>query len=205
MAKKSSAGSMRDQIIEKSLPLYVSKGIDGVSLADLARALKTSNAAILYHFEKPQDVFIALIDKWAEAGVKHTNTYLSGVLGERPEVVISAFMQATLILLDRDELFAKLTLAIFLGAQSNTNVRTKLDNILEGGRTRLFEILKRSGFSPAHAKREAVYLHSLIVGALVYEMLVQPHSLISKKEFRKVEQEKFREVVSEIFAGSRST
>ena len=68
--------STRDLIVLKSLPFFIKKGMYGITLSDFSRALKMSKPAILYHFRKPEDIFLALMDSWAASGTQFTNQYL---------------------------------------------------------------------------------------------------------------------------------
>ena len=119
--------STRNLIVLKSLPFFIKKGMYGITLSDFSRALKMSKPAILYHFRKPEDIFLALMDSWAASGTQFTIQYLSHYFGHRPEVLIVGIMEATLAWLDADEPFAQLTLAVFLASQSDRTIQSKLD------------------------------------------------------------------------------
>lgn len=190
----------KSRIALLSLPFFIEKGIYGLTLSDLSRHLKMSKPAILYHYKTPEDVFLNLMDAWAKSGTEFTNTYLSRYIGQGPDVIISGIMEATLAWLDAEEPFAKLTLAVFLAAQSDKTIEDKLNLLFSGGRQRIFSMLSlsRQKRSKREMEKVSLRLHSLIVGALTYEMILD-EKLHDKKSFRSVQIEKFKETVSAYF------
>ena len=197
---KNATSPTRERILDKSLKLFAEHGAAGVSLADLSRELKMSNAALLYHFRHPDEIFSALVDRWSAAGADFTNQYLQRYLGDGPQTIVVGFMEATLALLDEDDIFAKLTLAIFQAAQSNKLIQEKLDLVLEGGRVRIRGLLARSKTAKAGGRYDklATFLHAQVVGALIYEMVLL-RSPKDKKLFRDFQLLEFRKTVERSF------
>lgn len=54
------ARSTRDRILDIALELFTEQGYDGTSLRDIAERLGTTKAALYYHFERKQDIFLEL-------------------------------------------------------------------------------------------------------------------------------------------------
>ncbi len=52
--------STRERILEVALELFVDQGYDGTSLRDIAKRLGVTKAALYYHFERKDDIFLAL-------------------------------------------------------------------------------------------------------------------------------------------------
>jgi AcrR family transcriptional regulator len=180
--------------------MFVERGLYGLTLSDLSRHLDMSKPAIFYHFKTPEDVFISLMDMWAKSGTEFTVAYLNQYIGQGPDKIIIGVMEATLAWLDTDEPFAKLTLAVFLAAQSEKKVEAKLDQLFTGGRQRIASMLKLSSkkFSAREMEKISLHLHSLIVGALIYEMILHGKQH-NRNSFRLEQIEKFKEHVHNYF------
>jgi AcrR family transcriptional regulator len=56
----SPARSTRERILDIALELFVDRGYDATSLRDIAERLGTTKAALYYHFERKQDIFLEL-------------------------------------------------------------------------------------------------------------------------------------------------
>ncbi len=200
--KKNSTPALdtKSYILAKSLPHFVNHGAHGLTLSDLSRALKMSKPALLYHFKKPQDIFLALMDKWAESGTKFTNAYIGKYFGHGPDVIIRGIMEATLEWLETDEPFARLTLAVFLAAQSDKTIQNKLDLLFGGGRGRIAGLLKLSPrkYKEADLEKMAIHIHTQIVGALIYEMILN-EKLVDKKSYRLTEINNFKKTLTNYF------
>jgi len=52
--------STRERILDIALELFVDQGYDKTSLRDIAERLGTTKAALYYHFERKQDIFLEL-------------------------------------------------------------------------------------------------------------------------------------------------
>jgi AcrR family transcriptional regulator len=52
--------STRERILDIALELFVDRGYDATSLRDIAERLGTTKAALYYHFERKQDIFLEL-------------------------------------------------------------------------------------------------------------------------------------------------
>lgn len=51
----------RERILQEAERLFSAKGYKGVSIRDIARACAVSNAAIYYHFESKQELYIQML------------------------------------------------------------------------------------------------------------------------------------------------
>ena len=51
----------RESILETSAKLFCQKGYKGVSIRDIAQACGMTNAALYYHFENKEDLFLAML------------------------------------------------------------------------------------------------------------------------------------------------
>jgi AcrR family transcriptional regulator len=54
------AGSTREAILEASLRLFIDQGYDKTSLREIADVLRFTKAALYYHFERKEDILLAL-------------------------------------------------------------------------------------------------------------------------------------------------
>jgi AcrR family transcriptional regulator len=59
-APVSPARSTRERILDIALELFVDRGYEATSLRDIAQRLGTTKAALYYHFERKQDIFLEL-------------------------------------------------------------------------------------------------------------------------------------------------
>ena len=57
----------RQAIVEKAAQLYAKKGFDGASLADLARACKTSKSLIYHYFVSKEDILFEVMESHVHA------------------------------------------------------------------------------------------------------------------------------------------
>lgn len=55
------AGETRERILREAEKLFASKGYEGVSIRDIARACGVSNAALYYHFESKEAILLATL------------------------------------------------------------------------------------------------------------------------------------------------
>jgi AcrR family transcriptional regulator len=53
-------GDMRDRILDVALELFIEQGYDKTSLREIAERLDVTKAALYYHFERKQDILLAL-------------------------------------------------------------------------------------------------------------------------------------------------
>jgi AcrR family transcriptional regulator len=60
----------RQAIVEKAALLYAKKGFDGASLADLARACKTSKSLIYHYFPSKEDILFEVMESHIHALVE---------------------------------------------------------------------------------------------------------------------------------------
>jgi len=57
---------LREQILETANNLLVEKGYPGMSMRDIAEALGVSKAALYYHFQDKEELFLAILEKYLE-------------------------------------------------------------------------------------------------------------------------------------------
>jgi AcrR family transcriptional regulator len=63
-----SAGSTRERILDIALELFTERGYEKTSLRDIAERLGTTKAALYYHFERKEDILLALHLRLHELG-----------------------------------------------------------------------------------------------------------------------------------------
>lgn len=56
----------KDKILEKSVELFNSQGVNSVGVREIARALEISPGNMSYHFPKKEDIILALMEKMSE-------------------------------------------------------------------------------------------------------------------------------------------
>src|SRR5512142_1310913 len=57
---------LREQILETAKTLFVHKGYHGLSMREIAEALGVSKAALYYHFQDKQELFLAIIQAYLD-------------------------------------------------------------------------------------------------------------------------------------------
>jgi AcrR family transcriptional regulator len=84
------AGSTKERILAISRDLFARQGFTGTSIADIARELGTTTAALYYHFPSKADILRGLL---AEPMTAYTRI-LDGVRAQRPsaEELLGAFI-----------------------------------------------------------------------------------------------------------------
>jgi len=60
----------RGRIVERAALLYAKKGFDGASLADLAKACKTSKSLIYHYFPSKEDILFEVMESHVHALVE---------------------------------------------------------------------------------------------------------------------------------------
>src|SRR5580698_6428699 len=61
-------GSTRERILDIALTLFNARGYDKTSLREIAEQLGTTKAALYYHFERKEDILLALHLRLHELG-----------------------------------------------------------------------------------------------------------------------------------------
>ena len=56
-------GDTRTVILDRSIPLFATRGYAGVSMRDIARAVSTSSAALYHHFPNKQALYLAAMER----------------------------------------------------------------------------------------------------------------------------------------------
>lgn len=78
MKQRMSAASRRDSILTRSKSLFAKRGLDGVSVSELAKACGV-NAALLYqHFPSKEQLYRAVLDEFACQREDYVDAVLSG-------------------------------------------------------------------------------------------------------------------------------
>lgn len=87
----------RDRIIDQAARLYAMRGFNGASVADLAKACKTSKSLIYHYFPSKEDILFEVMYSHLDDLVAISKTILSAP-AESPEArfraLISGFMKA---------------------------------------------------------------------------------------------------------------
>lgn len=76
----------KDKILEKSVELFNSQGVNSVGVREIARALEISPGNMSYHFPKKEDIILALMEKMSEGNNQCFAAYA------RREVSLHSFM-----------------------------------------------------------------------------------------------------------------
>lgn len=182
MQSRQKFANKKDEIVFRSIPLFIRSGMNGISLAELSRGVHVSKPMIQYYFKTPEDVFIHIIKLWSENGKDVTNKFLESKLGAKPQEIIVGILEAMYYWADEEPQFAQLSLSIF-AAQSNKMVLDEISKAFLGGRTRIFKLLKM--LVARDEKRlwtTALNLHSVIVGALVADLMADKETRLQLRK-----------------------
>src|SRR5215471_15461814 len=85
------AADTRGRILTIAAGLFARKGFTGTSIADIARELGTTTAALYYHFPSKADILAGLLDEPLKAYARITEN----IEGAGPEKILAAFIDLT--------------------------------------------------------------------------------------------------------------
>jgi AcrR family transcriptional regulator len=80
----------RERILEISAGLFARKGFTGTSIADIARELGTTTAALYYHFPSKGDILAGLLAEPLKAYARIIEDL--GTVGPSPEAILASFI-----------------------------------------------------------------------------------------------------------------
>ncbi len=83
----------RERILEISAGLFARKGFTGTSIADIARELGTTTAALYYHFPSKADILTGLLAEPLKAYARITEDI--DTARPSPETILGAFIDLT--------------------------------------------------------------------------------------------------------------
>lgn len=82
--------NMRDEILERAVPLFAKVGFEGVSMRDIATTVGVTPAALYYHYPDKDQLYIAAVEHAFEGKVGPLKSILDGT--ENPWYRLEAFI-----------------------------------------------------------------------------------------------------------------
>ena len=91
MARPSNSAQRRGEITRALVKVMATRGYDGASVADIARAARLTPGLVHYHFENKQEVLLAALRDLAQRHEQHLERRLAGADGD-PRAELVAFV-----------------------------------------------------------------------------------------------------------------
>jgi AcrR family transcriptional regulator len=128
MAYKPSKQNLREDILEKSIPLFAEYGYDGMSMRKVAKVVGVTVAALYYHFSDKEQLYLDVV----EHACREKTEFLKAVLeSDRPpwERLETFFSQAA-GLLSKDKDLVRLMQWVLLD-QDGRRMTILVDNVFK--------------------------------------------------------------------------
>jgi len=87
----------RDDIVERAFPVFLEKGVDGASMADLVKASGLSKGAFYYYFTDKASLFDACVDRFFNSYLPSPAASVSGTAAAsnaEPDLSAAAYLEA---------------------------------------------------------------------------------------------------------------
>jgi AcrR family transcriptional regulator len=149
---------MREEVLERSVPLFATAGFDGVSMRDIAAAMGVTPAALYHHFSDKEQLYLDAVGYAFEEKVGSLKTLLDG--GGNPWERIEAFITRLANLLAAERDFLRLMQWVLLDSDERRQ-RSLVDCVFRD----LFNALRdlAAELAPGHdAHRLAVSIIGLV-------------------------------------------
>jgi AcrR family transcriptional regulator len=170
-----------DNVLTAALKIAVRSGAGAVTLSKVAAESGVAKALVRYHYPKPEDMLVALAERWAATGAETTLQYLATRSGDA-EDRIAQTAEAVFEWMDKFELVSRFMPTLFQAGQSSQRLFKIQRATLEAGRERieglLLESPRHKKMTPARRKLLARSLHSAVIGAALY--------VIAMNEFKNI-------------------
>ncbi len=155
-----------------ALQCFLKFGFRGTTIAEVARVSKTSKPLVLYHYKITDEILFELMNDWATSGKTTTTNLLHDKLGQSPDELILAILDATILWMREHSQMAQLTPILFQASAEIPDVKNFLFEVFESGRKRIELLLGQiphfSKMSKKDLKSAAQSIHCLIFGTSLY-------------------------------------
>lgn len=170
------------KILNAGLKLMNQYGYGSLTLSELARQAKITKQRLYYHFPKPEDVLIALAEKWSQTGQEGALKYLAAT-HEVGAYKVLAVSEGMFSWMNKHNELSRLGLVIF---QSSPHIK-KLNYFMEAsrntGRERIRSILLQDKafmkLSKSKLEDAVTAIHAVMYGFYFY--------IISMNDFKNLD------------------
>lgn len=164
--KQQQSEQTKKRIADAARALFVQKGYKATSIEDIVSATGSSKGNIYYHFKSKEGLFLYLIEEWDREWIVHWTE-------RAPEYPTASgklyFMADQLASDDLNHPLTKAADEFFRQEQKPTEVEAKVTEMrqrnLDFNEVLLAEGVAAGEFAPADAKRLALLLEAVLLGA----------------------------------------
>ena len=182
MARPSNTEARREQISAALIKVMATRGYDGASVADIARAARLTPGLVHYHFESKQQILLAALERLVARHLAGLDARLAQAPGDAP-AELDAFIDFHLGLGANADPEARACWILLSGeALREPKVRVELERALEALASRLQRVIadgvEQRAFSCERPAAAASALLAVIQGYFV--LAATARSLIPK-------------------------
>ncbi|MBW6504555.1 TetR/AcrR family transcriptional regulator [bacterium] len=165
-ALRNTLRNTREEVLERSIPLFAAAGFDGVSMRDIAVAVGVTPAALYHHFSDKEQLYLGAIVYAFEEKVGPLKALLTG--GGNPWERIEEFITRFVNLLAKEKGFRRLMQWVMLDSDER-RLRSLVDCVFQD----LFKELSdlASELAPGHAPHLLVVS---MIGLVIYPFETLP-------------------------------
>lgn len=151
----------RDDLVERSFPLFLKRGLDGVTMAELVQASGLSKGAFYYYFDDKASLYEACVDRFFNSFLPDpANAPASaGAFVRALAGAYAAALRAAAAACGDPSAYLRFVLS------APEPKRDQFAALVSDGRDRLAELLEREGLGGGMAQAEAQRLLALVEGA----------------------------------------
>jgi len=163
---KQALKNTREEVLERSIPLFAAAGFDGVSMRDIAVAVGVTPAALYHHFSDKEQLYLGAIGYAFEDKVRPLKALLTG--GGNPWERIEASVTQFANLLAKEKGFRRLMQWVMLDSDER-RLRSLVDCVFQD----LFKGLSNlmGELAPGHDPHLLVVS---VIGLVIYPFETQP-------------------------------
>lgn len=151
----------RDDVVERSFPLFLKKGFDGATMAELVQASGLSKGAFYYYFEDKASLYEACIDRFFDSFLPDpaASPASAGAFVRALAASYAEALRAAAAACGDPSAYLRFVLS------APEARRGQFAALVSDGRARLAGLLEREGFARREADSEAQRLLALVEGA----------------------------------------
>ncbi len=169
--KSSERGETATQILEAADELFGDRGLDGVSVADIAARAGVNKALVFYYFASKERLFEAVLARYYEA---HREALEASFRSEAPlEERLHALVDAYLDFIERHRRYPRLVQAMVVGDPAfHPFIQKNLEPMLRFTEAALADVAPASG--PLAARHFFLDLSGAVINTFTYASVLAP-------------------------------
>jgi TetR/AcrR family acrAB operon transcriptional repressor/TetR/AcrR family transcriptional repressor of mexAB-oprM operon len=122
----SEKGDVREELLDASIRLFLTKGYAGATTNEIARSAGVSKGALYWYFQSKEDVLNAILDKYNSEFIDKMNEMLCGLSGDFATKFKKFFKWSSELSKDNKELLLVFITVLIEIAGSGTNMERRM-------------------------------------------------------------------------------